>query len=118
MSYDIVFWKQPAGFAPPPAEVYDHLCDGKAVPGLEPLPIDEIVGGIAKAFSSWDRLDKENWEHPTEGAFSVSSSRQHLRVDCYGVGGEHINSMIDVAYDFGCSFYDPQVGQLFTRDAG
>jgi hypothetical protein len=108
MSYDLNFWKQRPGLAIDPQSVYERLCEGERVEGLEDLPIEEIVSRIAETFvEGWERIDPSNWE-ASQGAFQVSTTPQSFRVDCWGLTGEVMNRFIDICLEFGCRLYDPR----------
>ena len=117
MGYDLDFWKYESepgnGFNH--QDVYEKLSDGKVVTGLETLPINNILSRISDVFESdgWHKLDELNWESEN-GAFQIFTTSQFVRIDCYGMNGDDMNKFIDVATEFGCPLYDPQVGNRFT----
>lgn len=113
MSYDLDFWKQPPGSVFDPQATYERLSSGESVEGLLNLPIEMIMQKIAETFHDWVRLDDATWESAKRGSFQVYTTPQFLRVDCYGMDGEDMNTLIDIAHDFGCPLYDPQVGTRF-----
>lgn len=116
MSYDLNFWRQRPSFEADPSLVYEKLSEGEHVEGLEALPIDAILARIAEVFSEgWEQLDAQNWESG-RGAFQVTTTPQHFRVDCYGMEGEDMNRFIDIGTAFGCPLYDPQTGVRFDGD--
>lgn len=119
MSYDLNFWRPAPDLKANPQEVYERLCDGELIKGLQPLPVQEILAKIKEAFPAVDDTYGElDWQGAEgEGAFQVSHSPQHVRVDSYGLPDAQLNKFIDIAYQFSCVFYDPQVGQLFTAPA-
>ena len=63
MSVDLNFWKYKEGVTHNDSQVYKTACcDGEIFDGLEDLPIDEIIGTVSSAFSSWNSIDKYNYE--------------------------------------------------------
>jgi hypothetical protein len=113
MSYDLNFWKYKHGIVLEHQSVYERLSDGEYVEGLEVLPIDQLIASIEKVFSkSWKKVDDLSWES-SQGSFQLFTTEQFLRIDCYGLAGEDMNVFIDIASEFGCPLYDPQVGQRF-----
>jgi hypothetical protein len=113
MSYDLNFWKEKPGVTLDPLQVYERLCDGHQVDGLEELPIGRILQRVREKFSAgWTQLDPVTWEAPKK-AFQVYTTPQLLRVDCGGLTAEDMNAIIDIGLEFGCRLYDPQTGVRF-----
>ncbi|MAT72744.1 MAG: hypothetical protein CMJ58_24965 [Planctomycetaceae bacterium] len=112
MSYDLDFWKYRKDVSLDDQETYERLSDGQFVDGLEELPIDLMLARLKEVFASWQQVDERFWQGDS-GSFEVFTTPQFFRVDCYGMDGEDMNSIIDVAAEFGCPLYDPQVGQRF-----
>ena len=115
MSYDLDFWQYET--ARPMADhhaVYERLSEGEFVAGLRTIPIDAILAKLDGVFSSlgWTKLDETNWEGQA-GAFQIFTTPQFLRIDCYGMNGEDMNRVIDLASGFGLPLYDPQVGKRY-----
>ena len=114
MSYDLDFWKYKPGVKLDHKETYEKLSDGQFIEGLEELPIDRILERVREIFADWEYLGSGTWEG-AQGSFQVYTTSQFLRVDCYGMPGEEMNKIIDIAGEFGCPLYDPQVGERFDR---
>ena len=115
MSYDLNFWKQDPDLAIDPQSVYERLCGGEVVEGLEDLPLEQIMARFTEVFSDgWKRVDPSNWEL-LQGAFQVSTTPQSFRVDCWGLTGEVMNQFIDIGLEFSCPLYDPQTGVRFDE---
>lgn len=113
MSYDLSFWKFRAGTSGNHRAVYDQLVEGQRVEALEELPIDRIRAEIAEAFTEgWTQLDPDTWEG-SKGTFQVFTTRQYVRIDCYGMDGEDMNRFIDILDHYGCPLYDPQTEQRY-----
>jgi hypothetical protein len=117
MSYDLNFWNytNEPGNNFNHQEVYEKLSDGNKVDGLENLPIEIILKRVNEVFSSegWEKLDDLNWEGKN-GAFQIYTTPQLFRIDCYDMEGEDMNKFIDIASEFGCPLYDPQVGNRYV----
>ena len=113
MSYQLVFWKQPAECAVAPQSIYERLMEEEHVPELDHLLNDRFLALVAETFAvGWQRLDEYNWEG-IDGAFQIEVGPQHLLVTSYGLPGEILNEFIDIAAGFGCKLYDPQAGVRF-----
>ncbi len=112
MSYDLDFWKYKPGVSLDHQTTYERLSDGQVVDGLEDLPIQEMVERLHQVFSEWGQLDDHTWESD-RGTMQVYTTQQFFRVDCYGMNTDDLNKIIEVAAEFGCPLYDPQVGRRF-----
>jgi hypothetical protein len=113
MSYDFNFWRYKRGVNLDHQLVYVHLCDGVAVEGLEDIPSDEMLSRVCEEFSDWKRLDDVTFDGGERGGFQLYFTPQIFRVDCYGLEGEVMNKFIDIASEFQCPLYDPQVNRRF-----
>lgn len=114
MSMDLDFWKYKKGICLDNREVYlKACCDGEEIDALEQLPIEEILNKLAVVFKDWTALDKNNYEKEGHGAFSIFTTLQIVRFDCYGMNGDDMNLLIDIMLDFGCPLYDPQISERF-----
>lgn len=125
MSYDLNFWRCEPSCTKSPQEIYELLCDDESVSGLQPLPLESIIGRICEAFPATDPYYFEgtclelNWQgNDGEGAFQVTWSPQHFRVDCYGLQEQNVNKLISIASESLCSFYDPQIERLYQPEIG
>ena len=98
--------------------VYRRLSDGQPVPWLADIPAEQILARIASVFArGWQRHDPFSWEKRAgKGAFQVSTSPQHVRVDCHNMAGQDMNKLIDIALEFDCPLYDPQLGVRFDGE--
>jgi hypothetical protein len=113
MSYDLSFWKEKPGIRLDPQETYERLSNGEQVDGLEELPTEQMLELVGIRFrEGWEQLDKQTWEADSKG-FQVYTTPQFFRVDCGGLTGDEMNLFIDIASEFGCPLYDPQVGERF-----
>ena len=114
MSYDLNFWNQPAGFKAEPLEVYQNLSGGISFEGLLHIDIEGFYKRIIQEFpNSAESKGFIDWEGESN-SFQVSSSAQHVRVDCYGEPGEWMNVFIDIGKEFGCTLYDPQTNERYS----
>ena len=113
MSYDLNFWRYKDGIYLDNQDVYEKLSNGKTIEGLEEIPISNILDRISEEFSNgWEQLDDLNWEGG-KGAFQIFTTNQFFRIDCYGMESENMNKFIDIANEFNCPLYDPQVGKRY-----
>jgi hypothetical protein len=113
MGYDLDFWKYKPHVSMDHQHVCERLSNGEYVEGLEELPITESIERVEAVFSGdWKRLDDVTWES-SSGFFQLYTTPLFFRVDCYGMIGEDMNKFIDIAAEFDCPLYDPQVGQRF-----
>ncbi|USH05322.1 hypothetical protein K6Q96_19120 [Grimontia kaedaensis] len=114
MSYDLNFWSEPKGFESDPLEIYRALSDGSPFDGLYQINVAGFYKRIIEAFPGTKESNGFlDWEGE-ENSFQVSSSSQHVRVDCYGEPGEWMNVFIDIGKEFSCPLYDPQTDMRFT----
>jgi hypothetical protein len=113
MSYELVFWRYKPGVNPDHLRVYNSLCDGAAVDELEQLHTERMVDRVGVVFSDWQKLDDLTFDGGDRGGFQLSITPQSIRVDCYGMEGEDMNQLIEIAHEFGCPLFDPQAGKRF-----
>ena len=114
MSYDLNFWNEPEGFKAAPLDVYRSLSEGVPVDGLSQIDVAGFYKRIIQEFPGTEEANGFlDWEGE-ENSFQVSSSAQHVRIDCYGQPGEWMNVFIDIGKEFGCPLYDPQTNERFT----
>jgi hypothetical protein len=110
VSYDLGFWKVKPGVKLEAQEVYEKLCRGERVEGLEEPPIEEIIERIHKAFAvGWTRLDHWTWEAPKK-SFQVFTTPQFFHLNCGGMTGQEMNVFVEIGLEFDCFLYDPQTG--------
>ena len=114
MSYDLAFWKQRPTCTASPSQIHGELLDGRAVDGLETIPTDEFVARVHQCFHG---IVSEGgltyWEGGERGMFELYSSGQHVHFCCRDMEGEEMNALIDIAAEFECPLYDPQVDTRF-----
>lgn len=118
MSMDLDFWKYQKGVYLNHQQVYEACCNGEAVDGLVELPISAILSRVDGVFTNqpgWERFDEHNYKKKNAGAFSVFTTTQFVRFDCYRMIGDDMNLLIDVMLEFGCPLYDPQVSERFDE---
>jgi hypothetical protein len=113
MSYDLNFWRYTPGVKLNHEQVYQQLCEGVAVDGVERLPTDALLSRVNEVFADWNKLDDVTFDGGNRGSFQLYTTPQLFRVDCYGMNGDDMNRFIDIANDFGCPLFDPQVGKRF-----
>jgi hypothetical protein len=113
MSYDLNFWKYKERIYLDNQDVYERLSNGDTVDGLEKLPIAKILQRVNSEFADgWEKLDELNWESK-KGAFQIFATDHFFRIDCYDMESEDMNKFIDIANEFDCPLYDPQVGKRY-----
>ncbi len=114
MGYNLSFWKYKSGTALNHQEVCEKLSDGKYVSGLEKLSVSQYRKRVADVFSTdgWKQFHEDGWENGKK-KFQIYTTPQFFRVDCYSMEGEDMNKLIDIASEFECSLYDPQVGERY-----
>ncbi len=115
MSYDLDFWKYKKGTHLNHQKVYESLCDGSYVEGLETLPVREIIDDFKKEFKDWT-IQENDFEKEGSGSFQIYTTEQFVRVDCYGVSGDNMNRMIDIMLKYDCPLYDPQINTRFDGE--
>ncbi len=117
MSYDLDFWKYKKDTYLDNQKVYENCSEEEIVEGLEDLPIDSILKDVQTEFIDWKRDDSNvDYENPNaKGAFQISTTKQFVRFDCYGMEGEDMNRIIDIMVKYDCPLYDPQVPQRYDE---
>ncbi|MGL1935705.1 MAG: hypothetical protein OCD01_11825 [Fibrobacterales bacterium] len=117
MSYDLNFWKYKKEVYLDNQDVYEKCSEELIVDGLEELPIGAIILKTKEEFKDWiiddSGVDFEN--QASDGAFQISTTRQFLRFDCYGMNGSDMNRIIEVMITFDCPLYDPQVPKRYDK---
>jgi hypothetical protein len=113
MSYDLDFWRYKPGTVLDHQAVYESLSDGKVVEGLEEIPIAQMLARVREEFTDWTQLDDVSFDGGDHGSFELYTTPQFFRVDCYGKHGEDMNRLIEIANEFKCPLFDPQVGKRY-----
>ncbi len=113
MGMHLAFWKYKKDVYLDNQAVYENACcQEKIMEGLENLPVDEIINKVSDVFSSWEKLDKYNYESKA-GGFSVCTTEQTVLFDCSGICYEDLNKIIDIMLEYDCPYYDPQISVRF-----
>ncbi len=108
--YEIIFWQYEEEIYLNHHEVYEHLCNEEAVLGLALLPIQTILNRINNVFVNWQKPDENSFQHGNEpGGFSIKTTPQSIKIDCYGLKGTHIDTLVSILDEFHCPLYDPQI---------
>lgn len=115
MSYELDFWRCAPGVKLDHEQVCRQLCDGVTVDGLDRLPIEALLTRIKEVFADWEKLDDVTFDGGDRGGFQLYTTPQFFRVDCCGMNGDDINKFIEIANEFGCSLFDPQVGKRYDE---
>ena len=113
MSYDLAFWRYERGDEGDHGEVYKRLSRGERVEGVALIRVEEILARVKETFHDWERLDDATYDGGEKGGFEVFSTPQFFRVDCHGMAIDYVNRLIDIAHEFGCQLYDPQLDRRF-----
>ncbi len=114
MSVEMDFWKYREGAKKDDGKIYEAACcRGQEMECLEELPVGEILSSIGKEFSDWKAVGREDYEKDGGGAFSLSTTSQSVRIDCYDMRGEDMIRLIELMKGFGCPLYDPNLGERF-----
>ncbi len=114
MSVELDFWKYRQGVKKDDGKIYEAVCcRGQELDCLEELPIDEIISCIGKEFSDWKTVGRENYEKDDRGTFSLSTTSQSVRIDCYDMSGEDMIRLVELMKGFDCPLYDPNLGERF-----
>jgi len=115
MSYDLTFFKYEKKPRMAAVKMYEALMDGKEVPGLESLPVEDIRKAILESFSDW----KINGEKPLDleredASFQVTFDPSFIRTDWYG---KYFQAYVPqlrqmLGNRFGLHMYDAQMDVL------
>lgn len=116
MSYELGFWKYEKGVYLDPEEVYEQLCQGIPVAGVETLPIEKILKKITIEFITFEQIDAYTFKSESEGSFHVTVTDRFVRLDCYNMKTEDMNVFIDIMLEFDCPLYDPQLPERFDSE--
>jgi len=112
---DLNFWKYKENTTFDAQDVYKKLSDGAYIDGLVHLPIQKILKDVEIAFKSWIKESEYAYEGE-HGAFTIYTTEQFVRFDCYGMRQDDLNRIIDVMYEYGCPLYDSQISVRFDGD--
>jgi hypothetical protein len=108
--YELIFWQYEEEVYLNHHEVYEQLSDDETVLGLETLPIDVILNRINRVFANWEKPDASSFKNSTEsGGFFIKTTPQSVKIDCYGLKGTYIDTLVSILDEFHCPLYDPQV---------
>lgn len=124
MSYDINFWKQPAGYGRDPQATYEMLSRGEPVPELLDLPVDAVLADLQAQFLGFDPKERfplmhsPSQERDESGSVEVIWSPKHFRFDLRGESAEAFNMLVDILTKHGAAMYDPQVGTRYATNDG
>jgi len=115
MGLDLSFWKYKEGTYLNNQSTYEKCSNGENVEGLENLPVESIISDVKKEFPNWKILaGDKNFESPgNKGAFEIFASPQFVRFDCYGMGQDDLNRIIDIMLEYDCPLYDSQISERF-----
>jgi len=115
MSYDLVFWKQKSNAVESPSEIHRLLMEGAKPDSLANIPVDNLLDRVRETFPG---IAEDGglvfWEGGDRGMFEVTLSPRHVHFSCRGLNADDINCLIDIAHEFECPLYDPQVDIRFA----
>ena len=112
--YELVFWNYKEGIYLNHHLVYEAIAEAQIVDGLEDLPTNIILNRINSLFSKWERVDENSWKNNNgPGAFHVRTTKQSIKIDCYGTEGKTMDILVEALEEFKCPLYDPQVPGRF-----
>ena len=118
MSEEFCFWKYKEGIYLDNRQVYETACcEGKAVDGLEQLPITDIMNKLKTEFSSWTFVAPDTFDGDKCGSFRVFMTSQAVRLNCCGMSGYDMNLLMDMMSDFNCPVYDPKEAVRFDEES-
>ena len=115
MSRDLSFWKNTKKYECTHEEVYIRLSEGEFVEGLDTLPVEDIMSEFVKAFGNWNRLTPLCFERE-DSSFEIMINEQFVRVDCYSMSEQDMNTIIDIMDKFKCPLYDSVIDVRFDGE--
>ena len=108
--YELVFWQYADDIYLNHHEVYEKLCGAEIIDGLEIIPVNIILNRIENVCSTWEKLDINSWKNSNGiGAFQIITTKQSVKIDCYGTDGKTMDLLVSIMNEFKCPLYDPQV---------
>jgi hypothetical protein len=114
VSYDLYFWKQSEKCTATPSQVLDAFDEELEVEGIQPIPIETILGRLRQEFPEIYMTGPYKsvqliWGEDGEPSFFINASSDfYFSIEGHQVDGEIYNRIIDVAWEFDCRLYDPQ----------
>jgi hypothetical protein len=114
MSHLIYLWREerPTELAPP--EIQRLLDAGEDVEGLADLPIKEMIDHLKREFhGAKETAGLLSWKSAEE-QFRATWSWQFMRIESENLNDEHRDKFFDLARQFGCPAYDPQLNLKLT----
>ncbi|WP_035614331.1 hypothetical protein [Haloferula sp. BvORR071] len=124
MSYDLYFWREKRPFHGDAGQRVDELSREQPDPEVESFAKEDVIARFEKEFPEIERNFGQLIWRGLDSGFEVNfchadERRIHLIVVTCGYKlldhTEILNRIIDVAHDFGCGFYDPQVPQRYPE---
>jgi hypothetical protein len=119
VGYDLVFWKQEPSEERSAHELYVSFAEGQSVDGIPELPVEAFVARLMETFPSAVREPNGDIEwlvwtsDDGQSGFEVVWTPQYVWATLRPLHEDAANRMIDVAIEFGCALYDPQVLHRF-----
>ena len=112
MARDLSFWKYTDGVYLDNQDVYKKLSGSVFVDGLESLPIPKILSDIEQAFINWNKESDVDFQKG-DSSFQIFMTGQFVRIDCYSMLDDDLNTIIDILYEYDCPLYDSQISARF-----
>lgn len=120
MSYDLIFWQQPATESRSPRQIHEAIATGESGVGLEELPVESFIDRCLETFPAARREPNGNHEwivlDPPDRpwSFQLEWSPVHVWATLRGDWpGDIANQLIDLAHEIDCPLYDPQTSERF-----
>ena len=116
MAIELSFWKYKLGEYLDNGEVYQSCCQGLSADELEELDEEAILSALRNEFSGWEcrkEGDELIFDGGGKGHFNLFSTGQFMRMDCFEMDYEDMNTIVDVMHEFACPLYDPSLPQRF-----
>ncbi len=119
VSYDLVFWKQDESEERSPRGIFESFSEDQRVSGVPPLPVEALMARLLDTFpyavrESHGGMEWLHWvSEDSRSSFEVVSGPQCVWVSLRPLDETKANRIIEVANEFGCALYDPQIDQRF-----
>jgi len=112
MTYDLAMWSTQGENSTDAPQIYEQLCDGEHVNGLDDLPLDRVMPSVKERFPGIEEdIYELNWSGDDE-TLQVTWSPQHVHFECHGPSEDTLARLVQLAAEFNCVLYDPQAGEL------
>lgn len=115
MSYNLCFWQQADTVHLSPQLVYQQLCAGQLIQGLNAIDCEQFLRCIRQGYphSEQDVQGALYWAAHGR-AFQADAYSQYVLIQCFGTPNEWMNQFIEIGSALGYPLYDPQINQRFV----